>query len=385
MDVIGLRDLLSELERRPGPAGLTAHPITFVDLDELESLSPDEAAVLDHRLPDDLRVYVGIRTRPLPTPLIGPGQQILERLTTTVSPWVGALPGGTPEGRQSAISASVRVEDPMRTAEAIAAQAERTPDAVLIMDTALRIAERAAARETLILESNWYTSLLAGPEYEARLAMGGQITGPPAEVEVTREDDQRIVTISWLTPRSGMDHAVRVAVAKALREARDDHQATIELRAEGPDFCAEAIPDDNTQRDRNVYLRRLREHPGVAAWLVHRRLCAHVQGSVTSAGLELAAFARYISAAQDARFSVPHLAFGLCFGAGGTVSLTRRIGRWRTAYLALTGAQIDAATALRWGLVDAVGEEEGPMGPAHLDGATMDPEIMATTSASWLR
>jgi enoyl-CoA hydratase/carnithine racemase len=41
-------------------------------------------------------------------------------------------------------------------------------------------------------------------------------------------------------------------------------------------------------------------------------------------------------------------------GAGGTVSLPRRIGRHRTAWLGLTGAPIDAATALDWGLVDRI-------------------------------
>jgi hypothetical protein len=40
--------------------------------------------------------------------------------------------------------------------------------------------------------------------------------------------------------------------------------------------------------------------------------------------------------------------------AGGTVSLPRRIGRARTAWLALSGEDIDADTALRWGLADAI-------------------------------
>jgi len=38
------------------------------------------------------------------------------------------------------------------------------------------------------------------------------------------------------------------------------------------------------------------------------------------------------------------------------VSITRRIGRWRTAYLVLSGVFVDPATALDWGLVDAVTE-----------------------------
>ena len=82
MDAIALRDLYTLLERRENPTGSAARPVVFVDLDDLQSFSPDEAALLAHRMPDDLRVYIGVRTRPLPTPLIGPGQQVLERLTT---------------------------------------------------------------------------------------------------------------------------------------------------------------------------------------------------------------------------------------------------------------------------------------------------------------
>jgi enoyl-CoA hydratase/carnithine racemase len=48
------------------------------------------------------------------------------------------------------------------------------------------------------------------------------------------------------------------------------------------------------------------------------------------------------------------VSLGLIPGAGGTVSLPRRIGRHRTAALALTGRTIDAATALEWGLVDEI-------------------------------
>ncbi len=43
---------------------------------------------------------------------------------------------------------------------------------------------------------------------------------------------------------------------------------------------------------------------------------------------------------------------GLIPGAGGTFSISRRIGRHRSAYLALSGRVISAQTALEWGLVD---------------------------------
>ena len=54
------------------------------------------------------------------------------------------------------------------------------------------------------------------------------------------------------------------------------------------------------------------------------------------------------------RISLPEVGLGLIPGAGGTVSLPRRIGRHLTLRLALDPVSIDADTALGWGLVDEV-------------------------------
>jgi enoyl-CoA hydratase/carnithine racemase len=59
-------------------------------------------------------------------------------------------------------------------------------------------------------------------------------------------------------------------------------------------------------------------------------------------------------ARPDTRIALPEVGLGLIPGAGGTVSVVRRIGRQRTAYLALSGEVIGAGTALQWGLVDEV-------------------------------
>jgi enoyl-CoA hydratase/carnithine racemase len=68
----------------------------------------------------------------------------------------------------------------------------------------------------------------------------------------------------------------------------------------------------------------------------------------------MAAYCGWVQAHPDAVLGLPELSLGLIPGAGGTVSITRRIGRWQTAYLVLSGRTIDTATALRWGLVDEV-------------------------------
>ena len=66
----------------------------------------------------------------------------------------------------------------------------------------------------------------------------------------------------------------------------------------------------------------------------------------------MTAFAGHVTAATNAYFALPEVGFGLVPGAGGTVSIPRRIGRHRAALLGLSGQRIDAALALEWGLVD---------------------------------
>jgi enoyl-CoA hydratase/carnithine racemase len=86
----------------------------------------------------------------------------------------------------------------------------------------------------------------------------------------------------------------------------------------------------------------------------------HVQGACVGAGVEIAAFAGRVTAAPTAWFQLPELAMGLIPGAGGCVSVPRRIGRHRAALMILSGQRIDADTALRWGLIDAI-EDQPPI------------------------
>jgi enoyl-CoA hydratase/carnithine racemase len=98
----------------------------------------------------------------------------------------------------------------------------------------------------------------------------------------------------------------------------------------------------------------VRTRAGAAFPLHHLadRLEARLHGTCVGAGIELPAFAVHVVAAPGTTFRLPEIGMGLIPGAGGTVSIPRRIGRWRTLYLALAGTALDAETALAWGLVD---------------------------------
>jgi enoyl-CoA hydratase/carnithine racemase len=86
------------------------------------------------------------------------------------------------------------------------------------------------------------------------------------------------------------------------------------------------------------------------------RVEAQLHGACIGSGIEFPAFAGRVVAKSNTHFQLPELRFGLIPGAGGCVSIARRIGRQRTAWLVLSGERIRAAQALEWGLLDAVVE-----------------------------
>ena len=72
------------------------------------------------------------------------------------------------------------------------------------------------------------------------------------------------------------------------------------------------------------------------------------------AGVETPAAAARVVARPGTFFRLPEVGMGLIPGAGGTATIPRRIGRHRTCWMAISGADVDLSTALSWGLVDEV-------------------------------
>ncbi|MFZ4617589.1 MAG: enoyl-CoA hydratase/isomerase family protein [Rectinemataceae bacterium] len=87
-------------------------------------------------------------------------------------------------------------------------------------------------------------------------------------------------------------------------------------------------------------------------------IIAAVNGYALGGGLELALACDFIYASQAAKFGLPETTLGLIPGFGGSKRLARLIGPNRARELILTGRAIDAATALAWGLVNALYDPE---------------------------
>jgi enoyl-CoA hydratase/carnithine racemase len=78
---------------------------------------------------------------------------------------------------------------------------------------------------------------------------------------------------------------------------------------------------------------------------------ARIHGTATAAGCQLVAMCDLAVAADDARFAVSGINVGL-FCATPSVALSRNVGRKAAFEMLVTGEFIDAASALRHGLIN---------------------------------
>ncbi|HUF26941.1 MAG TPA: enoyl-CoA hydratase-related protein [Gemmatimonadaceae bacterium] len=81
---------------------------------------------------------------------------------------------------------------------------------------------------------------------------------------------------------------------------------------------------------------------------------AAINGFALGGGCELALACHIRLAAEGAKFAQPEVKLGIGPGYGGSQRLPRLVGRGRATQLLLTGEMIDAAEALRIGLVNRV-------------------------------
>lgn len=78
---------------------------------------------------------------------------------------------------------------------------------------------------------------------------------------------------------------------------------------------------------------------------------AAIHGAAVAGGFELALACDLRVASPQARFSLPETALGLIPSAGGCTRLTRLVGPSRAKQVILAGRDLDARTAMDWGLL----------------------------------
>jgi hypothetical protein len=233
------------------------------------------------------------------------------------------------------------------------------PIASLAMVQLLRLNATLSIHQGLIAESQVYSMLQSGPEFGTWLQnrkrpKAAEPNDEPA-VGLLRDGSRLHITLNRPERRNAFSAEMRDGLAEALQVTLVDSSIKeVILRGAGPAFCSGGdlaefgtLPDPATAHA----IRSTRNPARLLARCAERVRC-EVQGACVGAGVELPAFTANVRAKRDAYFWLPEVSMGLVPGAGGTVSLPRRIGRQRTNYFALSQRRIDAETALRWGLVD---------------------------------
>jgi enoyl-CoA hydratase/carnithine racemase len=256
-----------------------------------------------------------------------------------------------------ALDVVVRSEDEL---EAVRSSVERSPLASLVLVQLLRRSLSLDLEAGLLAESLAYSTLQAGPEFGAWRAGRGErkrhSDGEPA-VLAMRDGDELRLELNRPDKRNAFSAEMRDALCEALALViQDASVARVVLSGAGPNFCSGGDLDEFGTLPDPSTAHAIRSTRNAAALLarVAERVEARVHGACVGAGAELPAFCGRVVADPGAFFQLPEVALGLVPGAGGTVSLPRRIGRQRTAWLALSGRRLPAEEALAWGLVDEI-------------------------------
>lgn len=133
---------------------------------------------------------------------------------------------------------------------------------------------------------------------------------------------------------------------------RDDVRVIV-IRGAGRAFCAghdlKEMKDRSLEEERAIFAICTEMMQTIQS--IPQPVIAAVHGVATAAGCQLVATCDLAICTDDARFATSGIRYGLFCSTPG-VAVARNVGRKNALYMLLTGRFIDAATAVRWGLVN---------------------------------
>lgn len=165
------------------------------------------------------------------------------------------------------------------------------------------------------------------------------------------------LTLNRLSKRNALSNELIAELAAAFRAAAQDEnvRCVVISGAEGF-FSAGADIKEMQQRGFEAIDNRARRNAWKDISDFAKPLIAAVDGICYGGGHELALLADIVIAGAGATFGQPEINIGILPGDGATQRLTRVAGKSLAMLMILTGEPIDAAAALRSGLVAEVVE-----------------------------
>jgi Enoyl-CoA hydratase/isomerase len=323
---------------RPANAGLPLHGhvmhgriyagrIAHLDLTVREYTSFIESPFVDERIGGPSTV-AAVAVRGEDTRLPAPGS------LPVVVVWVGSEFGGDGPSHADVVVGENDVDEMLD-------RIVNAPLAARSLAVLLRSIEGVPVEAGLAMESAVYSTLQAGPEFAVWRSSASRSADTDDRVTVLldRDVDDLVITLDRPARHNAISTRLRDELAAALAVPLSDHSIrSVFLRGNGPSFCSGGDLDEFGSRPdpATAHVTRLARSPARMIDALGDRITVDVDGATMGGGVEMAAFARRVRAAPDTRIALPEIGLGLIPGAGGTVSLSRRIGRQRTAALALS-------------------------------------------------
>lgn len=270
-------------------------------------------------------------------------------------------------------NADVIVES-LKAAETLAKKIATAPQTAITLVQVLRSTERLPPQLGLDVESLAYSTLQAGEEFGCWLKSREPIQEQPNFLQEQPDPLQKRDAPAILLSREGsqveglLNRAeLRNSITVEMRDAWvemlelleiDNSISNLTIRGSGSCFSTggELAEFGSAPNPATAHWVRSVRSPARMMQKLNARVTCYVHGACIGSGIELPAFASKVVAHSKTYFQLPELSLGLLPGAGGTVSISHRIGRQKTAWLVLSGRRINAQKALEWGLVDEVSD-----------------------------
>jgi enoyl-CoA hydratase len=176
-------------------------------------------------------------------------------------------------------------------------------------------------------------------------------------LRVEASDGVAVLTIDRPEKRNALSALVRAELIAALDALRDDDAVRVLVVTGAGERAFVAGADiaefaERTPLEQRAAMTGRRVFDEIAAF--PKPVIAMINGFCLGGGCELALACDVRVAADTARLGQPEINLGIIPGGGGTQRLPRVVGTGQAMRLVLTGELIDAAEALRIGLVDVV-------------------------------
>ena len=216
----------------------------------------------------------------------------------------------------------------------------------------------------LVLESLSYGMLQSGSQFKAWLNQRGDIARVLDEKPVvlaSRSDESLEIYLNRPERSNAYSSDMRDQLFDFLQIARFDEAVTkVKLHGLGKSFCSggDLAEFGSVDFPPDGHIIRMHRSPALSSHSIADKLEVYLHGVCAGAGIEIPAFASRVFGNESVEIFLPEISMGLIPGAGGTVSLPRRIGPQKTAYLAMSGKTLSLSDALAWGLIDEAVEYE---------------------------